>query len=153
MKHKGKKKLSTVCWYSLCHVTSQGLEQLRALCRPFGTVSSHSRKILFGNSTVPVLRISLQKGTKGSKAFERNPVLDRKSRSSSKFFLIKKKHVFVFLARESVYALAFSAVEMLKDTCKQKSIFPLGYEASADGSGSLQAWFFVSACRSSLTLH
>lgn len=101
---------------------------------------------------VPVLRISLQKGTKGSKAFERSPVLDGKSRSSSKFFLIKKKNGFVVLARESVYALAFSAVEMLKDTCKQKSIFSLGCEASADGSGSLQAWFFVSACRSSLTL-
>lgn len=87
---------------------------------------------------VPDLRISLQKGAKGSKAFERNSVLDRKSRSNSNFFLIKTKHGFVFLARESVYALAFSAVEMLKDTCKQKSIFPLGYEASADGSGSLQ---------------
>lgn len=99
---------------------------------------------------VPVLRISLQKGNKGSKGF---PVLDGKSRSSSNFFLTKKKHGFVFLARESVYALAFSAVEMLKDTCKQKSIFPLGYEASADGGGSLQARFFVSACRSSLTLH
>lgn len=103
---------------------------------------------------VPVLRISLQKGTKGSKAFEINPALDGKSRSSSNFFLTKKKHGFVwFLARESVYALAFSAVEMLKDMCKQKSIFPLGYEASADGGGSLQARFFVSACRSSLTLH
>ena len=34
-----------------------------------------------------------------------------------------------FLVRENVYALAFSTAEMLEDTCKQKSIFPLGYEA------------------------
>lgn len=151
MKHKGKKNLHCLLIFTLpCNISGPFADLLEPV---FETVSSHSRNNLFGNSTVPVPRISLQKGTKGSKAFERNSVLDGKSRSSSKFFLIKKKHGFVFLARESVYALAFSVVEMLKDTCKQKSIFPLGYEASADGSGSLQAWFFVSACRSSLTLH
>lgn len=58
----------------------------------------------------------------------------------------------VFLASESVYALASPAAEMLQDTCKKKNIFPWGDEASADASGSLHSCFSVSAHRSSQTL-
>lgn len=63
-----------------------------------------------------------------------------------------KKHGFVFLARVST-PLPFLLLKCLKICVSKNPFFPLGYEASADGSGSLQARFFVSACRSSLTLH